>query len=246
MDARGTFESLWSTLEEAQTVAPSKIGGQFYCEKKVALEREHGEVETPEKQRGSETHEKAAEDAVEIERDEMWDAIERGERQVLLETPFVGEAADFVVVGIPDAVVFDGGKPRLIFDRKTTSIPDRLFKNQRIQVWLYGYMLQSLGFAVDDLQVTILAHEQRLDPETGKQLQKAVLEESVAPEGTSETLNDDPTAKLHAFEYDPTDHVEDLQWALEYWRAEREPVPTDNAAKCRSCPFADLCPDSLA
>jgi hypothetical protein len=163
-------ESLWSGLEDAQTVAPSKIGSQFYCEEKVALEREHGEIETPEKQRGSETHEKAAEDAVEDERAEMWDAIERGERQVLLETPFVGEAADFVVVGIPDAVVFDEGDPQLTFDRKTTSILSRLFKSQRIQVWLYGYMLQSLGFAVDDLQLAILAHEQHLDPETGKQL----------------------------------------------------------------------------
>jgi len=215
-------ESLWSGLEDAQTVAPSKIGSQFYCEEKVALEREHGEIETPEKQRGSETHEKAAEDAVEGERAEMWDAIERGERQVLLETPFVGEAADFIVVGIPDAVVFDEGDPQLTFDRKTTSILSRLFRNQRIQVWLYRYMLQSLGFAVDDLQLAILAHEQHLDPETGKQLQKAVLEESVNPEGASETLKNEPTATLHSVEYDPTAHVEDLQWALEYWREERD------------------------
>jgi len=71
MTPRDRFESLFEGLSTANTVAPSKVGGQFYCEKKVDLEREHGEVETPEKQRGSETHEKAAEDAVEVEMDEV-------------------------------------------------------------------------------------------------------------------------------------------------------------------------------
>lgn len=64
----------------------------------------------------------------------MGDAIESGARQVLLETTFVGEAADFLVIGKPDAIVFGDGKPQLVFDRKTTSIPGPLFKNQRIQM----------------------------------------------------------------------------------------------------------------
>lgn len=246
MNTRDKFESLFSGLSESKTVAPSKIGGQFYCERKIDLEREHGEIETPEKQRGSETHEKAAEDAVEVEMDEVWDAIERGDRRVLLESPFVGEAADFVVVGIPDAIIFDDAKPQLIFDRKTTSIPDRLFKNQRIQTWLYGYMLQSLGFDVDELQLAILAHEQRLDADTGKQLQQLVLHDLADFEDGRNALLEDPAANVYVFDYDPTDYLEDLQWALEYWRQEREPIPTENEAKCRSCPYADVCPDSLA
>lgn len=246
MSARDKFGSLLSDLSESETVAPSKVGGQFYCEKKIHLEQEHGEVETPEKQRGSETHEKAAEDAVEVEMDDVWDAIERGERQVLLETPFVGEAADFVVSGIPDAIVFEDGRPQLIFDRKTTSIPDRLFKNQRIQVWLYGYIVQSLGFDIEDLRIAILAHDQRLDAETGKQLQQMVLHDLAALDEGRNKIFDDPATFVYLFDYDPTDHLEDLQWALEYWRNEREPVPTQNAAKCRSCPYSTVCPDSLA
>lgn len=246
MNVRDKFDYLFSDLSDSDTVAPSKIGGQFYCEKKIDLEQELGEVETPEKQRGSETHEKAAEDAVEVEMDEVWDAIERGDRQILVESPFIGEAADFVVVGIPDAIVFDDGKPQLIFDRKTTSIPNRLFKNQRIQIWLYGYMLQSLGFEIDDLQLAILAHEQQLDPEMGKQLQEMVLHDLADLEAGRNTMLEDPEAILYLFEYDPTDHVEDLDWALEYWRHEREPIPTENPAKCRACPYATECPDSLA
>lgn len=246
MSARDKYESLFTSLSDSKTVAPSKIGGQFYCEKKVDLEKEHGEVETPEKQRGSETHEKAAEDAVEVEMDEVWDAIERGDRQVLLESPFVGEAADFVVVGIPDAIVFDEGKPQLIFDRKTTSIPNRLFKNQRIQVWLYGYMLQSIGFEIDELRLAILTHEQHLDDETGKQLQEMVLHGLIELEEGRNAMLEDSAANVYCFDYDPIDHIEDLQWALEYWRQERKPIPTENPSKCRSCPYQDICPNSLA
>jgi len=245
MSAREKYEALFSDLDDAETVAPSKVGGQFYCEKKVHLEREHGEIETPEKQRGSEVHETAAEDAVEVEMGDVWDAIERGERQVLLESPFVGDAAEFVLVGIPDAVVFDDGKPQLVFDRKTTSIPHRLFDNQRIQVWLYGYMLQQLGFETDNLTIAILAHEQDLDATVGKHLQQLVLHGDEEFDDSTHTLVEEPTAVLHRFGYDPIDHLEDFHWALEYWRDERAPVPTENASKCRACPHVDHCDDSL-
>lgn len=245
MSTRETFESLFSGLSESKTVAPSKIGGQFYCEKKIDLELEFGEVETPEKQRGSETHEKAAEDAVEVEIDEIWDAIERGERRTILESPFVGKAADFVVVGVPDAIVFDDGKPQLIFDRKTTSIPDRLFDNQRIQVWVYGYMMQSLGFNTTDLQLAILSHEQGLDAETEKRLQEIVLTEPGEFGEGKTRLSKDPNAFVFFIKYNPIEHLQELNWALEYWRGDREPEPAENLAKCRSCPYSDVCPDTL-
>lgn len=246
MGAREKFDSLFSRLSEADTVAPSKIGGQFYCEKKIDLEREHGEVETPEKTRGSETHEKAAEDAVEVDRDEIWDAIERGDRQIVVESPFVGEAAGFVVLGIPDAIIFDDGRPELIFDRKTTSIPGRLFKNQRLQVWLYGYMLDSLGFDTHELEIAILTHEEGMDVETGKRMQELVLGGVGNIDEGQNRLMEDPDAFVYCFHYDPVDHLEDLNWALEYWREERQPVPTENPAKCRSCTFSNVCEDSLA
>lgn len=76
MRPRDNFESLFSKLSEALTVALSKIGKQFYCEKKVHLEQELGEVETPEKQWGGETHEQAAEDTEEVGMDEVWDAAD--------------------------------------------------------------------------------------------------------------------------------------------------------------------------
>jgi len=245
MQPRDKFESILGTKSGSQMLAPSKVASQFYCEKKVHLEQEIGEVETETMRLGTIAHEKAADDAEPVDMDEVWQAIERGERQELLETMFPGEINEFVIFGIPDAIIFDDGKPQLVFDRKTTSMPKRLFQNQRIQIWIYGYMMESLGFETDDLQLAILSHKQDLDYELGKQLQKRILSEYSALEMGKTTLHEEPTALVHLFEYATDDHMNDLQWALGYWRDERNPAPTRKAAKCRSCPYKDTCSDSL-
>ena len=238
--------SLFKQLSESEgsSLAPSKIAGQFYCEKKVDLSREHGEIETPAKTRGSETHEKAAEDSGKISDDEFWEAVESGERQIIVESPFVGEAAEFLIGGIPDAVLFKDQNPQLIFERKTTSRPDHLYKNQRIQAWLYGFILDSLGFETDNLKIAILSHEQSLDPETGKELQQLVMARYQGWELGEHELTESPKAFLHLSEFSKVEYLEDLNWALGYWRNEREPIPTEKTAKCRACEYNDVCPDS--
>lgn len=231
---------------EADVLAPSRIANQFYCEKKVDLTFEHGDIETPEKTRGSETHEKAAEDAEEVSEDEFWDALEHGDRQIILESPFVGETEDFLLAGYPDAIQFEDQRPTLLFERKTTSRPDYLFKNQRIQAWLYGYILESLGFDTDGLTIAILSHERSLDTTTGKDLQAVVMAESDAWGVGTHELFENPTAILHVSAYQRADFEDDLKWALGYWRDDRDPIPTKKPAKCRACEYKELCPASKA
>jgi CRISPR/Cas system-associated exonuclease Cas4 (RecB family) len=229
---------------EGSSLAPSRIAGQFFCEKKVDLTREHGDIETPAKTRGSETHEKAAEDAEEVTDDEFWNALERGDRQIIVESPFVGEAADFLIGGIPDAVLFEDQKPQLIFERKTTSRPDYLYKNQRVQAWLYGFILDSLGFDTEELRIAILCHTQSLDPETGKRLQQLVIDSSEGWDLGEHELIESPKAILRLSEFSSVEYLEDLNWALGYWRNEREPIPTEKAAKCRACEYNDVCSEA--
>jgi CRISPR/Cas system-associated exonuclease Cas4 (RecB family) len=244
---REKHTSLFKQLSESEgsSLAPSKIAGQFYCEKKVNLSHEHGEIETPAKTRGSETHKKAAEDSEEISDDDFWEAVESGERQIIVESPFVGEAAEFLIAGIPDAILFEDQNPQLIFERKTTSRPDYLYKNQRIQAWLYGFILDSLGFNSANLKIAILSHEQSLNAETGKELQQLVMANYQGWELGEHELTASPKAILHLSEFSKVEYLEDLNWALGYWRNEREPIPTEKAAKCRACEYNDVCPDSL-
>lgn len=245
---REKHDSLFKQLSESEnsSLAPSKIAGQFYCEKKVDLSRKHGDIETPAKTRGSETHEKAAEDAEEVSDDEFWKALESGERQLAVESSFIGEAADFLIGGIPDAVLFEDQNPKLIFERKTTSRPDYLYKNQRIQAWLYGFILDSLGFDTDDLTIAILSHEQSLDSEHAKELQQLVVSSYQGWELGDHELTESAKTILHLSKFSKIDYLEDLNWALGYWRNEREPIPTTKAGKCRACEYNDVCPDSSA
>ena len=238
------FEQL--SVSDSSSLAPSRIAGQFYCEKKVDLTLEHGDIKTPAKTRGSETHEKAAEDSEQVSDEEFWSTLKTGERQVIVESPFVGEAADFLLGGIPDAILFENQKPQLIFERKTTSRPGNLYKNQRIQAWIYGFILDSLGFETNQLKVAILSHEQSLTPEMGKELQQSVIADYDGWDLGDHELTESPKAVLHLSEFSKVEYLEDLNWALGYWRKERDPIPTKKAGKCRACEYNDVCPDSRA
>jgi len=165
---------------------------------------------------------------------------------VIVESPFVGEAADLLIGGIPDAVLFENQKPQLIFERKTTSRPGRLYKNQRIQAWIYGFILDSLGFETDQLKIAILSHEQSLAPEMGKELQQLVIAGYDGWELADHELTESPKSVLPLSDFSKVEYLEDLNWALGYWRNEREPIPTKKAGKCRACEYEDVCPDSRA
>ena len=244
-EVRARHESLQEEYRENEEMRlhPSRIGSQFYCEKKVALTEEHGDIETEEKSRGTETHEKAAEDAVEISDDELWEGIESGDQQIIIETGFIADAAEFYLGGIPDAIVFEDRKPHLVFDRKTTARPERLYDNQRIQIWLYGFILDQVGFDTDELKMAILSHTREIDLEVGKELQQRILADYSGWDIGDHRIDEDVV--VHVFNFSKIEYLNELNRALEYWRDERDPEPTTNEAKCRSCEYRDVCSASL-
>lgn len=203
----------------------------------------HGRVVTDEMSKGKETHESAAVDKEEITREELWERVDSGDLYTFLEEFFVTKVDDFLQVGKLDAVQFDEGKPQLVFDRKTTWYPEKLYANQRIQTWLYGFLFDQLGLDTSDLQIAILRHQRHIHPEMAVALQQRVLDEYMEyGEGVHEII---PGATVHIFDYDLADHLKDLKWALEYWRGERDAVPTKKAGKCESCEYREKCPESV-
>jgi hypothetical protein len=245
-EIRAKRDALRERLAEPETtaLAPSRVASQFYCEKQLALARKHGDRETPEKARGGRTHRQAAATAEAITDAEFWAALDRGDRQVLVESPLVGEAAEFPVRGIPDAIVFEHQAPQLLFERKTTGRPTTLYDSQHIQAWLYGFMLDSLGFETRELKIAVLSHERVLNAEAERNLQRIVVArgEDWAP-GEYE-LTASPQAVLHLRAFSKLDYLEALDWALGYWREKRAPTPTTAAGKCRACEYSDVCSDA--
>ncbi|RDZ65348.1 hypothetical protein C5B90_02995 [Haloferax sp. Atlit-12N] len=218
---------------------PSQIGQQFYCEQTLDLREKHGDVETEEKTKGTEVHKKAAEDAVEVSDDELWEGIESGDLQIIVESGFVGDAAEFYLGGKPDAIVFENQKPQVVFDRKTSSRPSQVYDNQRIQVWLYGFILDRLGFDTEDLRIGILSHSRDLGLERAKVLQQELLSDYPSFGVGDHKLDDN--VFYHVFDYSRIEYLNELNWALGYWRDERPTEPTTNPAKCHRCEYLDVC-----
>lgn len=236
-------------LEEARdgsqaTIPVHKIATQFYCEKQVDLAREYGDRTSPEMAAGTEAHEAATAEATEVARDEMWTRIASGEFVGYLETLFALDIGDHVTVGKPDTVYFANCQPVVLVERKTTKSPENAYPSQTMQSWLYCYMLDEMGFDTDLLRFVILTHPRSLgtETETLKRVERTAIE-TLGAEG-SRQLQEAPPVYAHEFAYEAADRIDDLEWALEYWRAEREPVATDNAAKCRPCNHSDVCPDA--
>ncbi|GAB3022290.1 hypothetical protein GCM10025298_07430 [Natronobiforma cellulositropha] len=98
----------------------------------------------------------------------------------------------------------------------------------------------------DNTYINHIAHN-RVDliPHGSKRLAAGSTIDGEWEEGTHE-LGSDPKAILHVHDYDPITYIEDLDWALEYWRGNRDPIPTTKPAKCRACVYNDICDDSKA
>lgn len=243
-EIREKHQALLSELREGSrlAIAPHKIAGQLYCEKKVHLAEKHGEKDNQAKQQGSKAHEKATEDSETVSNDAFWEAVAVGENQIMLEFGFAGEVEEFILAGKADAIRFNGQKPELIIDRKVTTHTHTVYDNQEIQPWLYGLMLSSIGFDTSDLKIAILSHEPSLDTETGKQLQDGVLQAAWEP--GEHSLPGSSEANLFVSEFDPAKYQDTLNDKLEYWRDERDPVPTDINSKCSGCDYSDVCSDA--
>src|SRR5215831_1024906 len=113
-------------------VPASSIGTQFFCEMKVEQGFIHGDVETEDKREGDALHEQLL-PMERSTREKIVEDIESG-RTVVASFALAAGVRDLVLVGVPDAVVFMGGKPTNVVELKTTrGDPSILYDGQRAQ-----------------------------------------------------------------------------------------------------------------
>jgi hypothetical protein len=48
-------------------------------------------------------------------------------------------------------------------------------------------------------------------------------------------------ATVYVYPYRSHDAERDIDWALDYWRSNREAIPTRNPNKCKSCEYRNSC-----
>jgi CRISPR/Cas system-associated exonuclease Cas4 (RecB family) len=239
-------------LQEGQTfrhgismIPASGIAGQFYCEQKVEMEYVHGEIETEAKTEGERLHEQL----IQMSKTTRHDLIRSiKKRKILVASfPIYARFSGLAIVGVPDAVVFLKGTPTFLIELKTTKgDTSRLWKDQLLQAQIYGLILDEMGFDCSKLKLVIIRIRRQNGSSEGHK--ERFLHESVREllNGLDKTMTSKVDGSTtHIVEYSKQDVVGEFRWAEAYWLSQREPIPTQNIAKCRSCEFNDVCPHSM-
>lgn len=250
---------------------PSEIADQLYCEYKVHLRRTHPEVQLDSLSLdwGEANHAALAAQAAPITEAEIEKSIREGKKLALCEWTLEGVFRDVTLRGRPDFFAFEGKNAQLLLDFKFSG-GDRPYRSQEMQAALYALLAESMGFATADLcygivlfprhggrsslEDAVRAKEQRLRSlqadgtlatlyQAGDKAHRAMLSgrgRRSAVEGAGWTL--------FLYRYDHSAAEKDLNWALDFWLGQREPLPEKRyPRKCAACPYnaVGLCEHAL-
>ena len=223
------------------SIIASDIAQQYFCEKNVEMRYVHGEVETEAKLVGTEVHEALLQDAVVLEREELWQMIYSGEPVVALEMYLVARFDDTIVAGKADAIHFSDGVPLIIYEYKFGR-SRRPYPSHHVQAKVYGALLANMGFDTTKLfHAIVLASPEVRHDESFKHM----VMEAVAMNGPKEAEITMDMARIFVTKFDRDDADRELMWAVEFWKLQRGAIPTRNPNKCRSCVYQKECDRSL-
>jgi CRISPR/Cas system-associated exonuclease Cas4 (RecB family) len=232
----------------ARAISASSIGTQFFCEMKVEQAFVHGEIETEEKAEGGALHEELLAMKPTTRRRLLDDITER--KLVIASFPLAAEAFGLVLVGVPDAVVFQDGRPTHVVELKTTrGNASVLYDGQRAQTVIYGLLLDQVGFDCSGLRLVVVKFRRQapLSDEQKGQFLGEMTQMLVSGKDLGALVpGNEGQLVPHSFAYRRNEAIGILSQTQGYWLGQRSPQSTVNPNKCRACEFADICPASLA
>jgi hypothetical protein len=244
-------DSLKEDLPEGDTVyrhdvsfvGASTVAQQFFCEAKVENEFKLGEVPTEDKTVGTGMHD----EIFAMEPVKREDLIRHIEESPSLTASFGlrAQVGALSVAGIPDAVIFERGRPRWVVELKTTrGDPSRLWPDQAIQVKIYGLMLERMGFDCSGLTLVLVRMKQQDFSSAEKESMLILIKTALEREETVR-LEARHEMKFFMMPYISSEPEAAIAWAQDYWLGRREAIPTRAEGKCRSCEFNGVCVHSL-
>jgi hypothetical protein len=219
------------------SVRASDVAGQYYCEKKIELEYLYGEVETETKNQGTEAHENLLEGSEAIEQEDLWKAVYSKEPVLALEWLLLAEYNDIILAGQPDSVLFENGYPLVIFEYKF-SRSKRAYPSYHVQSGFYGLLLKSNGFDTGKLYYAIVVADSRA---RGDYSLKDNVFEAVMKNGLKKAILPIENAVIYLNKFDEQEAKSSLEWAIQFWKRQREAISTTNKNKCRICEYEQEC-----
>jgi CRISPR/Cas system-associated exonuclease Cas4 (RecB family) len=219
------------------SVRASDVAGQYYCEKKVEMGYLFGEVETETKNQGSEAHENLLEGTEAASQEDLWKAVYSKEPVLACEWLLLAEYSGVVLAGQPDAVLFEGGVPLVVFEYKF-SRSRRAYPSYHVQAGFYGLLLKSLGFDTGELFCAIVVADRRVRDDPS--LRENVVE-AVKKNGPENAILPIKNAVIYVNRFDEQAAQSSLEWAIQFWKGQREAISTTNPNKCRNCEYKQEC-----
>jgi CRISPR/Cas system-associated exonuclease Cas4 (RecB family) len=219
------------------TVRASDVAGQYYCEKKVEMGYLYGEVETETKNQGIEAHENLLEGTEAVGQEDVWKAIYGKEPVLALEWLLLAEYGDVILAGQPDSVLFENGIPLVVFEYKF-SRSRRTYPSHHVQAGFYGLLLKSLGFDTGKLFYAIVVADRRVRDDPS--LRDNVVE-AVKKNGPENAILPIENAVIYLNKFDEQAAQSSLEWAIQFWKGQREAISTTNPNKCRNCEYKEEC-----
>ncbi|MGD9130169.1 MAG: PD-(D/E)XK nuclease family protein [Candidatus Bathyarchaeota archaeon] len=219
------------------TIRASDVAGQYYCEKKIEMAYLYGEVETETKNQGTAGHENLLEGSEAVDQEELWKSVYSEKPVLALEWLLTAEYKDILLVGKPDAVLFKKGVPLVIFEYKF-SRSKRAYPSHHVQAGFYGVILNNLGFNTEKLHYAIVVADRRArdDPNLKDNAVDAIIEN-----GLKKAVLPIENAIVYLNEFDEHEAETSLDWAIQFWKGEREAILTSNRNKCRVCEYRNQC-----
>jgi CRISPR/Cas system-associated exonuclease Cas4 (RecB family) len=218
-------------------VRASDVASQYFCEKKVEMKYIYGQIETETKNMGTEAHEKLLEGSEEVSRQNLWKKLHQKKRIFALELPLLAKYKGLVLAGSPDCVLFKDGVPLVIFEYKF-SRSKRDYLSYHVQARTYGTILKGMGFDVSRLFYAIIVADRRAKDDD--QLKKRVVD-TILKSTLTEAVLTTENAVIYLKKFDAEEAELSLDWAIEFWKNQREAIQTRNPNKCRSCEYTEEC-----
>jgi hypothetical protein len=164
-------------------------------------------------------------------------------KSLLASFSIVARFSKITIAGKPDAIFFLKSSPKYLIELKTTKgDTTRLWEDQATQVQVYRFILEEMGFDCSNLELVVIRKQMELSEMDRVSFLKESIKELLI--GAPKLMRSKRGSTTHLVEYNRQEVLAKLNWAEAYWLSQREPIPTQNIAKCRSCEFNDVCTHS--
>ncbi len=223
------------------TIRASDVAGQYYCEKKIEMKYLYGDVETETKNQGTAAHENLLEGAEIVDQENLWKAIYSKEPVLAMEWLLLAEYEEIILTGQPDSVLFENGEPLVIFEYKF-SRRKKVYPSHHVQAGFYGILLKNLGFNIEKLfyAIVVADRKSKQDPDLKDKVLDAVI--NIEPQSIVIPIEN---AVIYLNKFDEQQAKASLEWAIEFWKNQRDAISTTNPYKCRICEYEKDCKKSI-